>query len=363
MNNSSRNKSRKTFSVIVFFLCAIVFYMAYNFRDSSDNFDLPRYYSLMDHFFNGSESLWYVITSMYDYGNDFIYYVFLFLFNNTPLGREFVPGLFTASYYLLLMISFTKRVNYSSDNLLLLLGLFAFPNIMYVITIARTTAALVFFFVGVLYYSIDKKIVSILFFVLAIMTHFSSLMYVATFFLTLFLYNTWLKGKTKTVNTLCVLLPPIMFFLGLFLYNYVSELSLLSSLDDTKYDRYVASSGGTDFSNFSWLYMLQFYLSLFVVYIMLIINKRSTSFSRVLLMVCLSITCGLMSANQNLFNRWLMLLPLLYSLQFAELFVANKDLTPLKQSKEINTMWNIVSLMVLLVFMLMMYSSHSYFGL
>ena len=363
MNNSSENRTENTFSIIIFVFCAMVFFMAYNFRDSSDNFDLPRYYSLMDLFFSGHEPLWYVISFMYDYGNDFIYYVFLFLFNNTPLGREFVPGLFTALYYFLLTKSFVKNVKYSSENLLLLLGLFAFPNIMYVVTISRTTAAIVFFCIGVLFHFKNKKLTSILFFVMAIMTHFSSLMFVIVFFLTMFLCRFVLKGKIGAVNTLCVLLPPIMFFLGIGLYNYVLELSLLSSLEDTKYDRYVSTSHGADYSNFSWLYLLQFYLSLFVAYVMLIINKRSTSFSRILLMVCLSITCGLVSASQNLFNRWLMLLPFLYSLQFAEIFATNKGLSPLKRNKDIYTIGAVGSLMVLLVFMMMMYSSHSYFGL
>lgn len=362
MNKTSGYKKGKIFSIIIFFLCAIVFYMAYNFRDTSDNFDLPRYYSLMDFFFNGSESIRYVIAYMYAFGNDFIYYVFLFLFNNTPLGREFVPGMFTAAYYFLLMKSFRNNVIFSSERLLLLLGLFAFPNIMYVITISRTTAAIVFFFIGVLLYSNDKKIASILLFAMAVMSHYSSLMFVLVFFLSLLLYRFVLKDKKRTVNAICVVLPPLMFFLGLALFNSVSE-RVFSFVEDTKYDRYATSSQGTDFSNFSWLYMLQFYLTLLVTYILLIINKQSTSFSRVLLMVCLSITCGLMSANQNLFNRWLMLLPLLYSLQFDEIFVTNRELVTSKLRKEINSIGVIESTMVLLVFILMMYSSHSYFGL
>lgn len=299
---------------------------------------------------------------MYAFGNDFIYYVFLFLFNKTSLGREFVPGLFTALYYYLLMKSFRNSVRFSSENLLLLLGLFAFPNIMFVITISRTSAALVFFFIGVLFHSNDKKVAPILFFVMAIMTHFSSFMFVLAFFLAVFLHRAWLIKKISLFNVLCVVLPPIMFFLGLVLFNSVSE-GVFSFVEDTKYDRYATSSEGADFSNFSWLYMLQFYLTLLVAYILLIVNKQSTSFSRVLLMVCLSITCGLMSANQNLFNRWLMLLPLLYSLQFAEIFVVNRELITLKQRKVINSIGVIGSTMVLLVFMLMMYSSHSYFGL
>ena len=336
--------------------------MAYNFRDISENFDLPRYYTLMDHFFNGQESLWDVIAFMYAYGNDFIYYVFLFLFNNTPLGREFVPGLFTAMYYFLLMKSFAKEISYSSENLLLLLGLFAFPNVMFVITISRTTAALVFFFIGVLFHSNDRKIFSILFFIIAVMTHFSSLMYVGAFFLSVLLYKTGLKSKTEIINILCVVLPPVMYFLGIVLLNSVSN-SFFLVVEETKYDRYVGTTSGADYSNFSWLYKLQFYLTLFVAYILLIINRHSTSFSRVLLMICLSITFGLLSANQNLFNRWLILLPLLYSQQFVEVIIVNKESCPYKQNKGIEAIGVIGSLMVLLVFMLMMYSSHSYLGL
>ena len=362
LNNRPSGKRRRFLSIIIFFLCSLVFYMAYHFKDPIGNFDLPRYYDIMDSFFNGDEPLWYVVVYMFAYGNDFIYYLFLFLFNQTPLGREFVAGLFTALYYFLLMRSFST-FKYSSRNMLFLLGLFAFPNIMYIITISRTAAAVVFFFIGVLFYFNNRKIVTILFFAVSVMTHFSSIMFVVAFFMTVLLYSTWLKNKTRTVNILCVLLPPLMLFLGIALYNYVFDSGLLSSLEDTKYDRYTGISSGAEYNNFSWLYKLQFYLSLFVAYILLIINKQSTSFSRILLLFYLSITCGLLSASQNLFNRWLILLPLLYSLQYVEIITTNKGLNTIKGRRAVTTFFVPISLLVLLVFMMMMYSSHSYFGL
>lgn len=367
LNNKTSHLGKKRWGQIrpekfwVFSLCVMVFLMGYNFHDVEGGFsDVARYYEIIEMFFSSNDSLLYVIGYSLAYGNDFIYYLALFLFNKTSLGMQFVTGLVSATYFFLLIKGFSKKIfKFNDTSFILLLGLFCFPNLIYVITISRISMAIVFFFTGVLFFTKDRKMLSLLFFVLAGLTHFASLMFVFVFFFSVLLYNIWLKRSQKFFNKLCLFLPLIMYVLGIILFNYLMNTDVLSFLGDTRYEDYVKESENAQYDNFSWLYHLQFIFSLILPYVLLNVSKRN-SFERFLLLTFLSITMAFASADQNFFNRWLMILPLIYSLYFTDLYLdsfSNKSNTYIKLRSSIMISGSIISIML---FVMVVYGSRMY---
>lgn len=356
-----KRKKKQPFYWEVFFLCLFVFILGYCFHDNGGFSDVGRYYEMIDIFFSGKESIIYVIGYMYAYGNDFIYYLSLFLSAKTPLGMQFVTGVVSATYYYLLMHNFMRmKPELNSKNLVLLLGLFCIPNVIYIITISRTAMALVFIFIGILLYTKKHRLWALIFFVFAVLSHFGSLMFVAVFFITLLLYNIRLDRSLRTVNLLCTLLPPIMLFLGLTIFNTILETGVFSFLVDTRYDVYVANTKtGSQYANFSWIYHLQFIFSMIFIYILLNVDKRN-SFNRVLLLIYLSVTAAFVSASQNLFNRWLMVLPLIYSLYFPDLYnlcFSNKGKMDSLFGKRTLIIGSFISIMI---FIFLVYGTRTY---
>ncbi|NLB80269.1 MAG: hypothetical protein GX800_01310 [Clostridiaceae bacterium] len=341
--------SRKNF--LIFILVTIIFFMGYNFI-SPDALDLGRYYETAERW--QGEKIKDIAESFFERSVDFIYYVLLVLFGNTFVGAEFVTGATVALYYFMIMWTFARYVRrITLTNVIYFVGLFSFPNFIWVVSISRNAMAIMFIFAGVLFWLKDKKIITAIFFILAAFTHFSVLIYVALFFLSLLLYKL-LSKKEKLVSILCFILPPLMYLLSYYILdNFLNSTLLNAFLGESHYTTYSDFAGeNTDYSFYGYGDKSVMYVTLLSTYILLNIDKK-VSTRKVLLLVFGSITIGMFTASAAFFNRFMICLPIFYSLYFSELYRENVLTSPSHHNRNVanvmlfNSMLSIMSLILL----------------
>ncbi len=321
-NKRLANNKNKGIKNLVFFFTALIFVMAANYN-CPDYLDLNRYYVLVHSNFTSSDGLVDVITWSFLWNRDFIYFALFWLFEQSFLGASFLTGLTCSLYYYIVLRQFSVNISKSTSySIFILFGLFCFPNIIWLFSIPRNLTAYLFFFCGILLWFKGKKTFSFLLFVITIFTHISCALQVSIFYITVFLYNIWLKNKPVLVRTLCYVLPLLSYiFTVTILNNFITSDFLSSSLGEMRYTRDgeigTMSAGAFDSLGYGDASVIIF--TMVSIYLLLVVD-RHVSLKKVLFLVFGSITIGLSSGSQVFMMRFMMGIPFFYALYMGELY-------------------------------------------
>lgn len=312
-NTMKRWKKQKT---IFFALFVFILFILSTFYDSPNDLDRYENYSIGRSLINMSFS---DIFSFYsNNGYDFIFYLGLGFFAKFESGMPLFMGIITALYYIEIFKCFLNTQGKLTPNrLLLLTGLLCIPNILYVVNLSRTVFALAFFAIGVNNWFNKKYILNVVFFALTFFTHAGEILFIMLFYIGV-IVHILLKNKPFVTRLLCIFLPPAFFVLFRFLFLDVLQNELLIGMFfDTKYEHYLEATGTSSLEG-SIGKLASVYGCIFFSYVLLNIDKEVT-LRKVLFLVFTTITVSLLTVNQNLLNRLVLVLPFFYTTYFLEL--------------------------------------------
>ena len=313
---------RKTGRLNIFFvsLLIILLLVGYSFTPLP-HLDLSRYYEYVDDLGNSTPRE--VAEYFHKIKFDFLYFYSLSFFKNSFLGMSFLTGLINMTfYYLILKDADAFLLKHSKQYVVLILGLFCFPNFIWVLELSRTAMAVCFFFMGVLLWLKGKRLVPLLFFALSFITHTTSVMLSFVFILSYYLYIFYFYKKNRIVNILCYILPFIMaILLGGVFGSIISNPLLELVVGDSAYQGYLGGSGA-DVNGFAYAeygtvaIMLAEMVS---VYLLLNVCKQN-SLERFLLLIFGSLTIGFCFASVNFYKRFALCFSIFYVLYFLYLY-------------------------------------------
>ena len=170
------------FVVALFFVNAVV---------KVDDYDLHRYFDEAVRFAKTS-SLLQMIKEVWSIEFDFIYYVILYFSVKLSISLKLVTALFVATYYWIILGVLKDDRKLINDRIVDFVILFVVP-IIWVVSISRNLAAIVFLYAGVVSILKSKRINGILWLVIGVLTHFSVLMYVVVFVVSMLLRKIRIK--------------------------------------------------------------------------------------------------------------------------------------------------------------------------
>lgn len=320
-NSKSITSQKKTKHPIVFFLVALIFILAASF-DCPEYLDLGRYYDIVHSNFSSHDHVTDVIMWSLLWNRDFIYFVLFWIFDNSFLSAAFLTGITCALYYYLVLTQLSNSIRKITPlSIILLVGLFCFPNIIWVFSIPRNITAYLFFWSGILLWFKNKKPQAIILFILTIFTHISCILHVAIFFATVFLYNIWLKNRPSLVKALSFLLPIISpLFVVTILNRFITSDSFSDSMGDMRYtqnDIEAMDAGAFDSFGYGDISVILF--TFIAIYLLLIVD-RNVSLKKVLLIVFGSLTIGMSAGAQVFMMRFMLCMPFFYALYCGELY-------------------------------------------
>lgn len=218
----------------VFIISCLLMYL-YKYPEA---LDIIRYFEQAEHDEQTYSSLLSYITDVSNSRVDFIYFAFLYLNIKIGIPLGFATTLVLFIYFVLLIKVSTLFINEKVDYLLLLSILMAVPTVT-VISVSRNTFADVFLLLGIYNYLKGKKLPAGIFFLVAVLSHFSVLMYVGLFIIAIFLSKPKLDRKSDNIFRISLLSGSII--AGLVVPALLNDVLLnwsLSYLGGTHYELY-----------------------------------------------------------------------------------------------------------------------------
>lgn len=172
------------------------------------NLDLGRYYKMIElsQFSSKSEFL----LNHLENEMDFIYQLLLFSFATNKLDMNYVTVSFFFLYFL--SIYFIVRDNGKNFKLgiVVVYILLSLPTI-WILTISRNTAALVFFFLGIHALLFNRKYISFVLFLAAIFTHISMVLYLIMLLMSFVLSKSNFSLRKRNILLIVVLIMSYSF--------------------------------------------------------------------------------------------------------------------------------------------------------
>ena len=356
IQNKSVERAWEKQKILVFcFFVFLLFILAFIYDPPKD---LDRY----ENYYIGRSLVNMSIYELFSYyfssGFDFIFYIGLGLFSSSMTQMQLFMGIITAFYYVEIFKYFNKtQGSLTANKILLLAGLLCFPSILYVVNLSRTVFAVAFFALGVNKYIQKKYIIHLLFFIVSFFTHAGIIIFITLFYVGLIAYF-FLKNKPNLTRLLCVILPPTFYLLVRVVFLEVLQSALFIELFfDTKYDHYLDATG-TATLKLSIGALFSIYAEIVLSYILVNIDKQVT-LKKILFLVFTTITASILPVDQTLLNRFILVLPVFYSLYFIELY--NKYYMNWKRNK-IKLNWlTLSSIICMLSFALIIYQERKCF--
>ena len=202
-----------------------------------------------------------------------------------------------------------------ASHTIVLITLFTVPSI-YVVSIARNLTAFMFLYCAIIAYYKEHKIVSLLFVVIAVFTHFTTLMYVAVLVLALLLRN-----KSINDNALVVLLVSV-FCISLISPMLISNLVFnVISGEDLYYERY--SKAGAQ------LFLINRYINYadklpvlmaYIYSIVLLFQNKQRGIEFWTLLILVIMLSFFMNSSFSLVVRCMMFLPIFWALNVSKVY-------------------------------------------
>lgn len=178
-------------SILLYFQYILLFFLIYWVSVScSKEETLDLYRSYYEAEFNAEHySLIEMIGLRLSYQIDFLYYVILCWAIKASIPLNWVTTGIVFLYYILIVKSVKIICRVRATNIVLLILLFTTPMI-WVVSISRNLTAFMFLFIAITCYCKKHKILSLVFIVAAVLTHFTVVLYIFVMFSSLLLNNT-----------------------------------------------------------------------------------------------------------------------------------------------------------------------------
>lgn len=217
-----------------------------------DALDSYRYYNLTKTF-SRDDSLLEFIKQFFYHGIDFVYYLLLFICVKLGIPIQFITGISVGLLYAQtltlidnIQVKYGYKINKSNKLLIRLFALFSVSFIP-VFAISRNVTAIMFFVFGVNSMVKGKKLKTALYFLLAVFTHVSMILYSI-----LYIFGYYWKGKfILNINKrrIIIVLATIVGLNSFLWIDFIMRRleSLTFFVNYPYYSVYVASGGG--FSN------------------------------------------------------------------------------------------------------------------
>lgn len=323
INNSNKRKIKtweKQKKAVFWFFIFLSFILAFIYDppkdlDRFENYSIGRSLTGM--------SFQDIVLYYFNNGFDFIFYIGLGAFSKSLSGLQLFMGIITALYYYALFKPFIKIPgSLTLNKFLLFVGLLCLPSVLYVVNLSRTVFAIVFFTFGVACWLKKKYIAHLVLFVVTFFTHAGTIIFIALFYIGVLLYFL-LKNKPYLTSFLCIILPPTFFVLFRILFmDALQNAFLIDLFFDTKYDQYFNATGKATL-DISIGALLSIYCEIFLSYVLVNLD-RQVSLNKIVFLVFTTITASVLTVNQNLLNRFILVLPVFYSYYLFELINNNK---------------------------------------
>ncbi len=314
-NSNLKNRKIQIQKRNLIWLVAIFIFFSTYFYVPPAYSDLGRYYDLIETL-SSFNNIIYAVLLQQEQDVDFIFTLTMLGALKVGIKLQFVTALVCSVYWVIIARAFIKPINkINSFILLCFLGVLFFPNMMEVIGTARNVMAFLFLFTGFQYWSNNKKIWSVICFVLSIFTHFSCLIHITLFLAVLFVYKIWFYKYPGWTNLLCLVFPVFTYVAGATIINGIFLSPVMQDLfgDSAGYGSYVAKEAEKITYDFVGIGQIAYLLShIFVIYVLINIDRRN-SLSRVMVMVFFSMITMSYAFNYNLLVRFFLCMAFFYS--------------------------------------------------
>lgn len=305
----------------VFFILFFIFLICY-FYNCPDDLDLGRYYEDAASWPSGDKLL-SILKFYFNSEINFIYQTTLVFFHRSFLGASFLTGIIVSTYYWFIIKNYYNNM-YVGRNDLYMLGLLGFPPFIYVLAIARTACAVVIFYFGVESYLNNHHKRAYLIFIAALFTHVISGMFIALFFLSIFLIRLFSKRGVRSFNTLCFILPPAAWIVSSYLLPSLMSSSLLYVFfaDFYRFETYLGDNYKSfSMSSYSLADSMMMGSYLLTGYVTLNITKYYSQ-KRCLFLIFFVGLCFVGGSNFILLERYLVASSLFFALYFSEILTS-----------------------------------------
>lgn len=330
-------KERISFIFFVLFFCFIYYLTAE--ASLVPAWDLSRYYESVDSF-PVSYTFMKVIRDCFQEGNDFIYYLMLFFAKKVGVPYDIITALIVTIYYILIIKIIKEQFSNQIAWYLIIVSMFA-VNITWVISISRNLTAYMFLYAGVLFYYRKRRWWCALFFLASVLTHFSTIMYVA-----IILASWFYKGVH--VNSWVVFVAVSAFLLLSFVVpdSVGTLMNMVLAGSDSYYLRYTESFEAKTFisygnQNYGTLALVLY--SLIYSIVLLLLNKKQGA-EFLVLFIATVLLAFFLNSSMMFSNRCLMFMPLFWALNMASAYTSGS-----KREKEIIKYLSIAGLVAILL--------------
>lgn len=329
------NKVLSYIQYIVLF--AIIYWLA-TVIEVVPGFDLHRTYEEAN-FYVEEFSVFEMILYRLAKTIDFVYYLIHYYALKSSIPSNLLTATIVFIYYCLVIYAMKRVYGNNVPHAVVLITLFTVPSI-YVISIARNLTAFMFLFCAVVAYYKGHRLLSLLFVVIAVFTHFTTLMYVAVFLSAFFLRKSRISDKTLAVLLISV------FFISLISPMLISNLMFnVISGEDLYYETY-SKAGAQLFllnSYINYADKLPVLMAYIYSIVLLFYNKqRGLEFWALLLLVVM--LSFFMNSSFSLVVRCMMFLPIFWALNVGNIYKYSS-----KKSKTALQNFSLIGLMSLLL--------------
>ena len=312
--------------VFLWFLFFLVMWYMASRCETLEAFDLHRYYE--DAISTQNDSLRGIIEDNRSRAGDFIYFVVLHWALKLGIPLNLVTGLIVTISFATI-ISCMREIYRGEMEWYVLYGVLFLAPISWIIEIARNMMAFMFIFISIKQYYKRRWILAVVFSILGVLTHFSSLMYVAVLLLCVFI-------QKLRINKYLIFIIIAGFLTASYLMpSYLLDLlSIVLSGGDTVFStQYGAmdSKGITTWTDVGTADIVAVVFSL-VYSIILLVKNKSQGYEFWSLLVVTAMLSFFLSSSQMLTNRCMMIMPMLWGLNVARIYQTSikKDISVLK---------------------------------
>lgn len=245
---------------------------------------------------------------------DFIYYLIHYYALKLSVTPNLVTTLIVFTYYCLTIYATQRVFKVKVSNLVLLITLFTVPSI-YVISVARNLTAFMFLFCSIVLYYRGKSVLSVIFILIGVFTHFTTLMYVAVMISALFMRNCKISD-----GSLAVILVA-SFFISIIAPTLINDIMFkIIGGQDMHYMAYSTDVARNYLFHSSINYADKLPVTLCYIYSVLLLfankNRGKEFWSLLLLTIMLSF---FMNSSFSLVTRCVMFLPIFWGLNVGKI--------------------------------------------
>lgn len=316
---------KKSLSLIQYFLLFVVVYWIATVIEGVAGFDLHRTYEesrmYVDEFSVSELILYRMVKTV-----DFVFYLIHYYAQKASIPPNVVTAFIVFSYYCLIIYSIRKVYGCNVSKTIILVTLFTVPSI-YVISVARNLTAFMFLFCAIVSQYKGYKFLSLFFIIVAVFTHFTTLIYVAVLVLASIIKNKRIQNATLL----------IILFVS-FIVSLLSPTLIKDVIFDVigGQDSYYENYSNEAVRNFLFISSLNYadktpVTFAYVFSILLLFQNTKQGFEFWALLILTMMLTFFMNSSFSLVTRCLMFLPIFWGLNIGSIF----KYSPMKNKQSI----------------------------